>query len=255
MYVDESGDTGHNNSQAQYFVLSGIVLHEDSWLNMLSDLVDFRRYLRRRYGLGMREEIHAAEWLNRNPNLRAKIPKYDRLDILKKCLKWLNQRDDISIYSVRCDKHANLNKDIFTYTWSVFIQEFEDAIVSGNFQGNHINEKGIVISDNTQGQKLANLLREMRQHNFIPDMKASYNISAVIEDPIMRDSSDSYFHQMVDIVAFFARMYYEPNRYTRRKGARTYYNFLGAVINSDILRKTNTKPMVEIKKGIVSYPG
>lgn len=246
MYVDESGDTGHNNSQTQYFVLSAIILHEDSWLNMLSDLVDFRRYLRTRYGLGMREEIHAAEWLNRNPKLRANIPKYDRLDILKKCLKWLNQRDDISIYSVRCDKQANLNKDIFEYNWSVFIQQFEDVLVSGNLPGNHINEKGIVITDNTQGQKLANLLRGMRQHNFIPNMNVSYHISAVIEDPIMRDSSDSYFHQMVDIVAFFARMYYEPNRYTRRKGARNYYNFLRDVINADILTRTNQEPMVEI---------
>lgn len=243
MYVDESGDTGKNNSETQYFVLSGIVLHEDSWLNMLSDLVDFRRYLRTRYGLGMKEEIHAAEWLNRNPKLRANIPKYDRLDILKKCLKWLNQRDDISIYSVRCDKYASSNKDIFEYTWSVFIQEFEDAIVSGNFPGNHIKDKGIVIADNTNRQKLTNLLRRMRQHNLIPNMSATYRVQAVIEDPIMRDSSDSYFHQMVDIVAFFARMYYEPNRYTRRKGARTFYNFLVDVIDSNV---TNPAPMVEI---------
>ena len=29
MYIDESGDTGTNNSPTQYFVLSAIVIHEE----------------------------------------------------------------------------------------------------------------------------------------------------------------------------------------------------------------------------------
>jgi len=100
MYIDESGDTGKVNSPTRYFVLSAIVLHEDKWLDVLDDLILFRRQLKNRYGLRMKEEIHAAEWLNKNPQLRANILKHDRLDILKKSLKWLNQRNDISIFSV-----------------------------------------------------------------------------------------------------------------------------------------------------------
>jgi len=31
MYVDESGDTGLTNSPVDYFVLSGLIIHELRW--------------------------------------------------------------------------------------------------------------------------------------------------------------------------------------------------------------------------------
>lgn len=252
MYIDESGDTGTNNSPTQYFVLSAIVIHEEKWLEVLDDLILFRKYLKQRFGLGMNEEIHAADWLNKDPKLKANIVKNDRLDILKKCLNWLNQRNDISIYSVRCDKHANQSKDIFEYTWKVFIQRFENTLSHKNFPGGNATDKGVLIPDDTHGQKLTALLRQMRRFNPVPNMRGygggmrNIRLRAVIEDPIMRDSSESYFHQMSDIVAFFARMSYEPNRYVRKKGAKTFYNFLGNVVNQKVTLKQTNNWIVEI---------
>jgi len=52
----------------------------------------------------------------------------------------------------------------------------------------------------------------------------------VIEDPIMRDSSISYLHQMCDVVAYFARQKYEPNKYLKKKGASNFYHRLNDVI-------------------------
>jgi hypothetical protein len=253
MYIDESGDTGINNSPTKYFVLSAIVIHEEKWLEVLDDLINFRKYLKQRFGLGMREEIHAADWLNKDPKLKANIAKNDRLDILKKCLIWLSQRNDLSIYSVRCDKDMNQNKDIFEYTWRVFIQRFENTLSFHNFPGGNATDKGILIPDDTHGQKLTKLLREMRRYNPVPNKSGLYGggvrnirLRAVIEDPIMRDSSESYFHQMSDVVAFFARMCYEPNRYVRKKGARTFYSFLENVVNQKVTNKQTTNRIVEI---------
>ncbi len=253
MYIDESGDTGVLNSPTRYFVLSAIVVHEDKWLGVLDDLIVFRKFLKSRYNLRMKDEIHAAEWLNKKPKIKATIQKHDRLDILKKCLKWLDQRNDISIYSVRCDKSLNLSRDIFEYTWRVFIQRFENTLSYNNFPGGNATDKGIIVPDDTHGQKLTRLLREMRRYNFIPNQQSAYGggarnmrLRAVIEDPIMRDSASSYFHQMVDVVAFFTRMAYEPNRYIRKKGARTFYKFLEHVVNHHITRYTTIKGVKEI---------
>lgn len=249
MYIDESGDTGTNNSPTDYFVLSAMVVHEEKWLDILDDLIVFRRYLNSRYGLRMKEEIHAAEWLNKNPNLRANIQKNDRLDILKKCLKWLDQRNDISIFSVRCDKTANSSKDIFEYTWKALIQGFEHTLSYNNFPGGNASDKGIVIPDDTHGEKLTNLLRKMRQHNFTSNMSGMHGttrLRSVIEDPVMRNSSDSYFHQMIDVVAFFTRMYYEPNRYVRKKGARTFVRFIDNVMNPHIAKNTTLKGVEDV---------
>jgi len=52
----------------------------------------------------------------------------------------------------------------------------------------------------------------------------------VIEDPFMKDSSNSQIHQLVDVVAYFGRQLYEPNAYIRKKGARTFYQRLDPVL-------------------------
>lgn len=57
MYVDESGDTGLVNSKTDYFVLTGLVIHELRWQLYLEQLIAFRQRLKQQYGLKLREEI------------------------------------------------------------------------------------------------------------------------------------------------------------------------------------------------------
>jgi len=64
MYVDESGDTGIQNSPTRYFVLSGIVLHELRWRPILESLVNLRKELRDVKGLKLREEIHSRDFIS-----------------------------------------------------------------------------------------------------------------------------------------------------------------------------------------------
>ncbi len=251
MYVDESGDIGVDKSPTRFFVLSAIVLNEDSWLNFLDDLIAFRRALKKKYGLGMNEEIHASDFVNGRLKLKIAIPRNLRLDLLKQCLKWLNTRNDISIITVRCDKKRD--GDIFDLTWRILFQRFENTIAHNNFPNGKGNDKGIVLADNTDGGKLTKLLREMRRYNQIPNDVIRFGpgsrnmrLRAVIEDPVLRDSANSYFHQMVDVVVYFARQYYEPNRYIRKKGARTFYNFLSDVVNPYVTNYKTPNSMVEI---------
>ncbi len=254
MYIDESGDVGHNNSPSRYFVLSAILLHESNWQNILDDLVVFRRSLKQQYGLGMKEEIHASVFINGSANLKANITRNDKLDILKKCLKWLDSRNDISIITVRCLKSSNLGKDIFDFAWRVLIQRFDNTLARNNFPGGTGSDKGVVISDNTNGEKLTQLLRAMRRYNQVPNQRITHGsgarnirLRAIVEDPFMKDSKQSYFHQMADVVAYFARQFYEPNKYIRKKGARTFYtNFLSNVVNPWVTNYASPNKIIEI---------
>ena len=54
MYVDESGDTGLVGSPSQYFILSGLVVHELNWKSTFEDLKCLRRDLKNRFNLLMR---------------------------------------------------------------------------------------------------------------------------------------------------------------------------------------------------------
>jgi hypothetical protein len=83
MYVDESGDPGLVNSPTRYFALAGLVVHELRWREVVDSLIAFRRDIRQRFGLKLREEIHSGILLSR-PDKLARIPKHQRLEILRR---------------------------------------------------------------------------------------------------------------------------------------------------------------------------
>lgn len=136
-------------------------------------------------------------------------------------------------------------------TWKVLLQRVENTLAFKNFPGGH-NEKGIIIPDDTDGGKLTKLLREMRRFNNVPnnqyhgDGSRNMRLRSIVEDPVLRDSANSYLHQMADVVCYFARQFYEPNRYVRKKGIRTFYGLLGNVINPHATNYSTQNKVVEI---------
>jgi hypothetical protein len=82
MYVDESGDTGVENSPTPFFVLSSLIVHELRWTDCLEQLIAFRRRMRATFGLRMNDEIHAAAMI-RGPGDLARIRRNDRLTIVR----------------------------------------------------------------------------------------------------------------------------------------------------------------------------
>lgn len=251
MYVDESGDTGLVNSPTRYFILTGIVFHELRWANILSDLVLFRKALRDTKGLKLREEIHAKDFINK-PGALMRIKRNDRVDILKKCINWLNSQPDVSVFSVIVDKHGK-NVDIFELAWNALIMRFENTIRNKNFPGpQNSDDRGIVLSDNTDGDKLTKLIRRMRHFNTIPNTGALYGggyrnmkLQYLIEDPILRDSANSLMHQIADVVAYMIRQKYEPNSYMKKKSGQTMYEKLENVALK-VASKSNAFGLVEI---------
>lgn len=236
LYVDESGDIGlPPSSPTRFFILSAIVIHEMRWRSTLKDLIMFRQELKRRKGLKIRDEIHCTHFINK-PGELVRIARNDRLDIIKKCIDWLNSQGEMSIFSVVVDKHGKASDyDVFLHAWNALLMRFENTLSYRNFPGpRNPDDMGIILSDNTDGNKLRSLVRKMRHFNMIPSMYggASRNLrlNYIIEDPIFRDSQISFMHQMNDVVAYCARQLYEPNAYVKKKGGDNFYKRLGNVI-------------------------
>jgi hypothetical protein len=243
MYVDESGDCGliQNGSPTRYFVLSALVIHETKWNSLLSDLINFRQNLKVSKGIKMREEIHSSLFISK-PGKLVRIKRNDRLDILKQCLNWMAAHQDISVITIVVDKTGKTGS-VFELAWERLIQRFENTILRKNFPGSsqNIEDRGMLIPDNTDNKKLKELLRRMRRYNPVPSRGSStfvghrnLTLTYVIEDPFLKDSIDSYFHQLADVVAYFARQMFEPNAYVRKKGATTFYTRLRPVINPHV---------------------
>jgi len=82
LYVDETGDSGTANSPTRYFVLSGLVIHELRWRAYLDDLIDFRKQMRQRYDLRLREEFHSAAMISKPGDL-VRIARHNRLAMIR----------------------------------------------------------------------------------------------------------------------------------------------------------------------------
>jgi hypothetical protein len=233
MYVDESGDIGLVNSPARYFVLCGMVLHELRWRSYLDELINFRRDLKTAFGLKLREEIHASALIN-NPGGLSRIPKHQRLEILRRKADKLASMPDLNLISVVVAKNGKPSDyNVFEKAWQALIQRFENTISHTNFPGpRNSDERGMLFPDRTDDKKLIQLLRRMRNYNPIPNQPAfapgyrNLRLRYVIEDANLRDSAQSLFVQAVDVCAYLLYQQCSPSAYFRKKSGHHYFKRL-----------------------------
>lgn len=234
MYVDESGDTGLDQSPTRYFALSGIVVHERHWRVLINRLIAHRKTLKSVYNLPMRTEIHASEYIRHSI---CELPKHDRLSILRNTIDELAKIPEISITNIIVDKLGKPEGyDVFQNAWGVLFQRFENTLFYGNFPGNFKDDYGIVLTDATAGTKLSRMVRRMAVFNPIPSSygAAARNIpiTKIIEDPHGKDSASSLPIQMADVCAYFLHQRFAPNSYVKRKGGHLYFDRLKPVLNT-----------------------
>ncbi|HPO63858.1 MAG TPA: DUF3800 domain-containing protein [Candidatus Kapabacteria bacterium] len=243
MYVDESGDTGIAKSPTSYYILSGLVIHELRWFEILDSLIQFRKKLKEEKTLKLREEIHCVKMINAPGELK-RIKRNDRIDILKKCIDWINSQDGLNIITVCVNKKKrDKSEEVFELAWKTLIQRLENTINNHNFKGpTNADDKAIIISDKTDYKKIKNLTRKMRKCNYIPnnpfysDGSRNIILKKIIEDPFMKDSAESFILQIVDVISYCARQIYEPNLAFKKKGGHNFYQRLSDVI---VFKATN----------------
>jgi hypothetical protein len=233
MYVDESGDTGLTNSPSPIFCLSGIVVHEKRWRDFVNRLIAFRRTLNSVYGLPIRTELHASEYI-RYPIHG--LAKYERLSILRNTIDELAKTPDILITNIVVDKSTKgEGYDVFQNAWGTLFQRFENTLLHGNFPGGFKDDYGLVLTDATAGEKLSRMVRRMAVYNPIPSSfgapARNIPIVRVIEDPYGKNSKSSLPIQMADVCAYFLHQRFKPNAYINRKNADRYFDRLQPVLN------------------------
>jgi uncharacterized protein DUF3800 len=233
MFVDESGDCGMQNSPTRFFALTGLVVHELRWKVYLNEIIDFRRQIRTRFGLKLREEIHSGALIFK-PGILNRIPKHHRLEILRLFAAKLASLPELNVISVLADKQGNpADYDVFENAWHALVQRFENTISAGNFSGpKNPDERGLLLCDDTDNKKLTMLMRRMHVYNPVPNQPQfgggyrNLALRYLIEDPVFRDSRFSQFVQAADLCAFLLYQYVQPSTYIRHKGARNLFRKL-----------------------------
>jgi hypothetical protein len=252
MYVDESGDCGMpaSGSPPNLFCLSGVVVHELQWRDTIAELTSFRRGLKHRYKVYLEAEIHAADMISKPSKVHASIQrlrKYERLAIIRQFADKIATLNDVSIINVVINKRGKVpdKGEVFRWAWYSLFQRFENTIRQKNFPGTkNPNERGLIFPDSTDGEKLRRFLDQMRRNNpiKIAGQQGAFAVTnqpiqVIIEDPVMRDSRQSYLIQAADCAAFLLKQSIEPSAYTKRHGGNAYFQRLDPVLCKHASRK------------------
>lgn len=234
VYVDESGDIGLNNSPSGYFCLSAIIIHESDWHFALDKVIEFRQYLKIRYGLKLREEIHSSHFIHKPKDLQ-RIPKSLRIRLLRDVLDFQATLENYTVINVVINKkNKDKNSDIFNLAWQTLIQKTNEYVDIKNHSENK-QETALLFVDKTDEVKLRQLTRNLIRTDLIRDtvgQNFGYRqkpTKILIEDAVHRNSAHSYFIQLADVNAYFLGQKFEPCQYIKRQGGRNYFKRLSNI--------------------------
>ena len=233
----------YQGSPTRYFCLSGVVIHELRWQDILDHLLTFRRWLKRMYGIYLDDELHAADMilnLKRLPTSLQKLKKHHRLSIIRHFADEISNLPDINIINVVVDKAKRVpNKyEAFRWAWYTLFQRFENTIRNQNFPGpKNTTDRGIVFTDETDGAKLTRYLNKMRISNKLKVRQEHGSVQyiddpirVIVEDPVLRNSRDSYLVQVADCSAFLLKQSIQPCSYMKKHGGQAYFKRLDRVL-------------------------
>lgn len=209
VYYDEAGDDGFPRYSSAAFVLSALYMPYLAWRPNFEALHAFRRRLSKTVGLPVRTEFHTRQFLtNKNPYRNFGISDADRLAVMDEYCDLLASLD-IRIINVCIDK-TRIRKGAYpVLDWALkfSVQRIENDLGRNGDE----DSRFLVITDPGRVGKMRKTTRKVQRINYIPSMfgRFSYRreIARMIEDPLPKDSRESYFIQSADLVTYVVYLY------------------------------------------------
>lgn len=208
-YFDESGDDGFPLYSSPLFVLTAVYLHHLNWKECYQAIYDFRKDLKQSFDFPVKLEMHSRYFLlNKKPYRNLSISEQDRLKIFELYCEMIASLN-IKIVNVVIVKPRIKNQDyvVLDRALTYSVQRIENDL---NPTLNP-NEKFMIITDPGRVGTMRKTTRKVQKINFIPSRFSpqSYRkeITALIEDPLPKDSKESYFIQIADLVAYIVYLY------------------------------------------------
>jgi len=173
-------------------------------------LLDFRRLLRKRFGLYMRAEIKGSELARgAGPWLPLALSAKKRHFIYRSFMRLQDGVGSIKTYAVVVDKSkCNDPEHVRRTAWRYALQRVERFAAYGH-------DTIMVLPDSGQYVWLRKLAREMRRHSVVGSAFGPSSLDrklsrVLIDDPVERDSTQSYMIQLADLNAYAAFRFKVP---------------------------------------------
>jgi hypothetical protein len=209
-YVDESGDRGVGGSRT--YTLGCVLVRASQWADAFDGVIGFRRFLKSTLGVPVRAELKANHLLRNAGALQPlALSEHARYFIYRGLLR-LQQQLQLSTFAIVINKsrlHANV--DPFVPAWTYLIQRLERLSTNNN------GEEVLIVHDEGEVATIRTLARKARRAGTAGSLFGGYlNVpfTRLLDDPVSRDSKQSYFLQLADLNAYaaFRRVYPPPAR-------------------------------------------
>jgi hypothetical protein len=237
-YMDESGDPGvHPGSPTPTYTVSCLFIHDSHWVAAFEDTLRYRRYLSNNFGLRMRTEIKANE-LVKGSGPWASLPFGDRVrkDIYRGLMRFQGKLGTLKTFAVVIDKSKCASPDdVRTAAWKHALERVERFTTY-----NH--DTVMLFPDSGNYDRFRRLSRQMRRFSHVGAMIGGGTLSrplerVLIDDPVERDSKQSYFVQLADLNAYAAYRKERPDP----RFPQTMWDELGGAIlveaNQNLVRR------------------
>jgi hypothetical protein len=208
-YYDESGDDGFPNYSSPLFALSVIYLDHLNWKDIHEQIVEIRRELKRDFDFPIKMELHTKQFLlDKSPYRERPISEPDRIKIINRLCSFIGNLD-VRIINVLINKTIIKHQgyDVLNKALTYSVQRIENDIDPKN----NPDVKFLIITDEGRVGKMRKTTRAIQRINYIPSQYSSspirQEIQALIEDPLPKDSKESYFIQLADLVAYLIYLY------------------------------------------------
>lgn len=207
-YYDESGDDGYPQYSSPLFALSALYMHYLQWQANFDRIKDFRRRLRDDYGLPVKTEFHTKYFvLGKRPYRALGLSESDRVEITGLVADMIGSLE-LKIISVVIAKPQLARRDVSVLDTALkfSVQRIENDLDPAR----NPSERFMIITDPGRVGAMRGTTRRIQRINYIPSRFGPQpyrrEISALIEDPMQKDSKESYFIQLAD-VAFVVYLY------------------------------------------------
>jgi len=208
-YYDEAGDDGFPRYSSPLFALSAVYMHYLQWHPNFERVREFRRALKRDFGLPVKMEMHTKYFvLGKNPYRLIGLSEPDRIQVMDLFADLIGSLElkIINVVVVKPRLPPN-TAGVLDTALKFSVQRIENHLdPTRNPQA-----RFMVITDPGRVGAMRRTTRRIQRINYIPSRYEAgpyrREITALIEDPIQKDSTESYFIQLADFVSFVIYLY------------------------------------------------
>jgi len=230
-YADESYDQTK-------FVVSCLRVDVVEWKDVLARIKAFRADLRNAYGIKLKSELHAQTFVRHcSDGISSRMLSIpERRIIFERCVDFIATLP-IQIINVCLPLQkfgGRSNEAHFQAVDRLFIR------IQTNVARLEPSSHALVIFDKGKEKQITKLSRRLAAFNYIPSQFGAWpggakakNIltNRIIEDPVFRESHDSYFLQLIDFAAFaLLKREVPPSPFVQKWGYHQLFDRLRPVL-------------------------